>query len=157
MKEYDELFDRIVKIAKDTYERDGHHEPLLLPLLGTGLAARPIDVGPFLENEAGKDALARAVRSAAGITGINGYVLVTEAWLSQPDAARYVAATALPPSKDPERKEVLNVVMVSTAPTPRYARQCSIEIERGKVIELVADGRETPDNPLGGRFGSMLP
>ena len=155
-EELDAYFGQTKGTMKECDELHGNHTPMLFLLRGAELVIGPILIGHFMESEQTKDILALRVKAAATLGGIDGYALVNEAWMSRPDAARYDSKTALPPSKDPARIEALTLVMVSNAVQPRYARQCAIEVERGKVIEEISDVREAPGLTISGRMAEIL-
>jgi len=101
-------FEEIVSNAKDVILKDGKHVPILIVDGGQGLLIRQLNELPATHQERAE--LLRFVGMTTAMSGklksLNQVFMVSEGWMS---LARKDGQPMIPPSQDPDRKEVLIV------------------------------------------------
>lgn len=141
--------------SKHIMEKYGSHPPVLF-LLGDDGVTEMVDLSDYIED---KDMMALMIRSYQAQEGINGSVLLTEAWVVQHDKnspeGKYIAEHGYPemtPSESPDRKEVL-FYMIETK-FGNFAAQAPIMREGNEVTvgELAFNPWDEGDGDYQGRF-----
>ena len=158
----DELKQRFVEMVKngamENFSRDKEVRPVLLVIKqdakgDTGLV--PIPLAPLM-NPDGKDMVAKIIQTAR--MSSPAVALVTESWMvkkeCKPGQKPEDINTDVPPSEDPDRIEVVNIMfyfgMESTMTSAEIIRP-----ESGDPI--LANWKDYGDMPVRGRFGDPPP
>lgn len=146
-------FEQVTRLAQETLLRDGHHAPTLI----IDGSARPVVVqidglAPTFEGRVQQMFVAgQALAREGGAGRLRNVYFVTEAWLSRAQEGKL---PDVPPSQDPQRKEVLIVDGVEAkSHRPRVAIYEMVRDELGDLREirefkLPDDSSASSDSPL---------
>ena len=146
-------FEQVTRLAQETLLRDGHHAPTLI----IDGSIRPVIVqidglAPTFEGRAQQMFVAgQALARDGGAGRLRSVYFVTEAWLSHAQDGKL---PDVPPSQDPQRKEVL--IVDGLEAKSRRARVAIYEMLRDqqgnlreiREIKLPDDSSTSSDSPL---------
>lgn len=146
-------FEQVTRLAQEALLHDGYHAPTLIIDGSTRPVIVQIDgLAPTFEGRVQQMFVAgQALASDGGAGRLRSVYFVTEAWLSQAQKGKL---PDVPPSQDPQRKEVLIVDGVEAR--SRQARVAIYEMlrdEQGNLreireLKLPDDSSSSADNPL---------
>jgi len=127
--------EKVVGIAQETLLQEGEHLPTLVVEGKQGTATVVLaEFGASTEERAAQLFRAGAMLSQREeLGGLQQVFLVTEAWMS---AAREGKLPELPPSQDPERREVLIITHLDASQIEAQAQVAIREILRDESGEL---------------------
>lgn len=146
-------FEQVTRLAQETLLRDGHHAPTLIIDGSTRPVIVQIDgLAPTFEGRVQQMFVAgQALAREGGAGRLRSVHFVTEAWLSHAQEGKL---PDVPPSQDPQRKEVLIVDGVEAK--SRRARVAIYEMLRDqqgnlreiRELKLPDDSSTSSDSPL---------
>lgn len=146
-------FEQVTRLAQEALLRDGHHAPTLIIDGSLRPVVMQIDgLAPTFEGRVQQMFVAgQALARDGGAGRLRSVYFITEAWLSQANEGKL---PDVPPSQDPQRKEVLIVDGVEAK--SRRARVAIYEMmrdEQGNLreireIQLPDDSSTSSDSPL---------
>lgn len=146
-------FEQVSHFAQEALLRNGHHAPTLIIDGSTRPVVMQIDgLAPTFEGRLQQMFVAgQALARDGGAGRLRSVYFVTEAWLSQAQEGKL---PDVPPSQDPQRKEVLIVDGVEAK--SRQARVAIYEMlrdEQGNLreireLKLPDDSSSSADSPL---------
>ncbi len=151
--QYRTQFEDIVTNAKEITKLDGYHVPIVVIEGNKGLFVHHVLVLPQTHGER-RDFMGHLGRSAAklGKVGkLSQVFMISEGWLSMPKEGKQVN---LPPSQDPERKEVLIVSGLQIEERKKYLKLFEmVHGANNSVVDLIeltpdVEGNETIETPL---------
>ena len=76
---------QVNNLAREVFEKDGYHRPLMLLFPPGGHGAEVVDLAPFMVDNKGKSYISAVVRKMAVEQRITAVALITEAWMAEMD------------------------------------------------------------------------